>query len=1604
MPLLDLDRAPIQALRESLAQSQGTLDAARVDAALARKLLDAAQAKAGAADRIEALQAEVQRAQAALLQSQAARASLLQQIREASGRLLVGADPADMVSSLSGDIPVALLPLRLETRFVEGAPFGRQGLVLAVRAYPDTVHLQRHVKGLTAAEREGGLEYWALRAQGQGAEASVWRRLVQTYRAPRAQFIVQACDPAQPSEAQAVASLSRQTTALLLPDRLCAVGFAAGRREVFRVWGQNIPDELPMSPELDPTLTEADAAQQQLFGSDRQWMFRFDEALKVGMGLVVGQTEVNQRLAQRADAQAFALGAADTVLERLVVLGVDWTLDAQTAAQRFEELLQAHAAAEGLACLPLGTATNNTGRGASGLNSGELPAAPVDAAAAPAQGQRDAFDLLQHAFGLPGQALQAAQLPGASLHEQRTQMHMINALWRGSFGRYLDELWNVPIVDTEYVPDRAIDAVRDFAVGHLRPGGPLPLLRIGKQPYGALPVVANFEPADTAEEGVNKVLGLLRPIWRAALPKVPRVDGRKLEGMRELVQSGPWSVAAQFRNIENPNKSVKVTGISTQYGQVQANTKTPIVGSLLAAFGVQQQVHCVLETVVHDVQAHDLGHVPWVQADPTDPRKPRAAHETLDPPYIAGILADLGDSAAAKARLSARQDGGSLLEAMLAFSAEEEFDQGGRRLVDGVVAQSGLASVSKELKLSKHTPAFVGIAPPAAPPAFVEVNSSRVMANLKLPGLTGGDTLQVHVVKQLDAVALPVGSHSGAAVASMFHDWRFAVPAPLRNLSSIKASLAHLAPLKVGELDLAFRLTLDAFAYRLDAWHTALASKRLAEVRATRAAAQLSAGLHLGAYGVVEGLRRDTVPDSLGYTHAPSLGQAVAAAMLRSGFLANAGPGGEAFNIDLSSARVHKAQSMIEGIERGQSPSALLGYQFERALRDSRDFALAQYILDFRRRFPLRAAGGTASEEPAERVAARDVVDGLALLDGWAGSGKLGIRNLVDEEHRDALTQVLDALQETWDATSDVLVSESVYQLAQNNLERSAAAAAVLDAHGPGITPQVTRTPRASVSYAQRLVGLCEGTGLPPAWQAAAATDPMSAAEPRVDAWLAAMLGEAARFQFSGQWLRGADVQTQQLSPTQLRRGPLALVLGSMPNPSGKEGTEGTALRSWLVQAFEAQAPAGAGWSLQIPERNDDGSPGFAEFEALAQSLRELVAGARALTRHDLVVPQDELEAVDPPVGEYAGVDAAELGQRATVALQALNARRAALLAAGGDGDLIAQQMQAAWPFGLREALSPPRGLSAPELTRWMTEQPARRDHVVAEIDERLVAIAALPPRGRTPVEPRDPMPAEAIGIAIDTVKIVFGKHFPVLPVFRLGAYAAAVQASRAQRADLLVGDDTQLAGWLPKLARVREGADRLDAALTAHEALHESAAPLQRLDLWQLPHRPGQAWAALPQAWTKSGRERRQSLPQLAVVAQGIDPAQVWDGQTALAGFAIDEWQETVPEPVQTTGVAFHYDAPGARPPQALLLAVPPRMGMENWTFNALLASVHEAVDLAQIRCVRPKDLGAGLGAVLPGNFLPQHDGPELPSVELWRMAHKYAAFAGSSVPLGKI
>lgn len=74
-----------------------------------------------------------------------------------------------------------------------------------------------------------------------------------------------------------------------------------------------------------------------------------------------------------------------------------------------------------------------------------------------------------------------------------------------------------------------------------------------------------------------------------------------------------------------------------------------------------------------------------------------------------------------------------------------------------------------------------------------------------------------------------------------------------------------------------------------------------------------------------------------------------------------------------------------------------------------------------------------------------------------------------------------------------------------------------------------------------------------------------------------------------------------------------------------------------------------------------------------------------------------------------------------------------------------------------------------------------------------------------------------------------------------------------------------------------------------------------------------------------------------------------------------VDEWNEFFPNTWETTGVAFHFDAPQAEAPNAILIAVPPSLDPlppmdaqgNPREIDYLVQSVQETINLMQIRMI---------------------------------------------------
>ena len=256
MPRLDLNLESINVLRRELVELVQRL--AELDTSIVEQqnLLASARRRGLSADALEQISARVNSLQQDRRGLADRRREIVRAVDGVADGFVRQRDPALLAQSLNGGIPIAMFPVRIETRYLP------ETQLLRIRVYPDVLHVVGHSEMPTDKERQAGLEYWQARFKGQEDEAQrIARDLALVYGRGRAQWIIRVLTPdnldrlgeegAAPQfpDLEIIDARAKETRAVLLPDRWCAIGYAAGRREVFRVWGNRIPDELPMSPD-----------------------------------------------------------------------------------------------------------------------------------------------------------------------------------------------------------------------------------------------------------------------------------------------------------------------------------------------------------------------------------------------------------------------------------------------------------------------------------------------------------------------------------------------------------------------------------------------------------------------------------------------------------------------------------------------------------------------------------------------------------------------------------------------------------------------------------------------------------------------------------------------------------------------------------------------------------------------------------------------------------------------------------------------------------------------------------------------------------------------------------------------------------------------------------------------------------------------------------------------------------------------------------------------------------------------------------------------------------------------------------------------------------
>ncbi|MEF8974842.1 MAG: hypothetical protein V5A21_01260 [Halapricum sp.] len=411
---------------------------------------------------------------------------------------------------------------------------------------------------------------------------------------------------------------------------------------------------------------------------------------------------------------------------------------------------------------------------------------------------------------------------------------------------------------------------------------------------------------------------------------------------------------------------------------------------------------------------------------------------------------------------------------------------------------------------------------------------------------------------------------------------------------------------------------------------------------------QSDPGVYVGGYGFVEDLSADVEgQDGPEYIQAPSEQHATTAAVLRSGAEAHDADEGEnLLEIDLSAERVRTGMRLIRGVRRGQSLSALLGYRFERRLREKTlagDADVMQYADVFRVVFPAKLdkmkrpdeVQSQGKTEGKEDLARRDVVDGRKLVENWSDYPFERGDSLPETgtDKYQAIDDIVSELADEVDAAGDLLTAESVHQLGQGNYEQAGGSVDALAKGEPLPDPSIARTPRSEIGLTHRQ---CLLFGTPTSEVGAT---PRSRAEPALSAWVGELLPghDSVECLATLRWTEtttdvdGNETEVEQSHETSVTLAELdldaldvLLLFGADRQPARSELEQRLVYHLIRDRPDSPAVPADAEVELELTETETSDAIPMSDLLELTRSIRELVQAARPVNAEDLAHPTDQ--------------------------------------------------------------------------------------------------------------------------------------------------------------------------------------------------------------------------------------------------------------------------------------------------------------------------------------------------------------------------------------------
>ncbi|MDQ3019721.1 MAG: hypothetical protein M3R36_04005 [Bacteroidota bacterium] len=1039
-------------------------------------------------------------------------------------------------------------------------------------------------------------------------------------------------------------SWTQAPKATALPDRFAAICYSGNSKKT-TFFGNPVVDNLTVGP--DPSLPKNEQIKSEdgelKVNEELRWMVDFEKAIEVGMGVKINLT-----------AQEAISG-----FDKMFVLGLRLSSDENSGKEIVEKLFTDHFLSNnGMGLIRQGTPTNNTEDEDSGYSWLDNPDESYDRIFKKSE---EIEEKIEYAEKSDGQKLAEYlgldnnifnEMPNANGKDQIESIAMNKALFPATLGYFMEEMM------TPVFSDNDIEDTKSFFSNFVSGRGPIPAIRIGKQPYGILPVSAfsglrfyesdNFihlvSVGNSRTRFLTRLHNLISKIdltWNNLLPNVSFVgkDGvdphqilldviglhaNSVEFHQRYAQSLLQiynQIVLQFRSWrgETVYKTITERGkiILQQLGYDIGDEKIPILEKFFLS-----KPNLLSGPLVDDVPSSEIksireyttehkNYIEWLAS--SDPEKIR--------------IMDFGGNPAPSA----------LLFLLLRHSLMQSQSGAGVKtlLAHGVITDKKIF----------HDPEFINVQQNGnGKSKFEHLYSAQ-------PKITGSD--KTLLIDHLYNPAVLKGSDDA------------------KNLRETIEALKLLEKTPTARLERLLVEHFDCCNYRIDAWKTGLINYKLIEQREIKKEeGKPSKGLYIGAYGWLHDVKPEnkilsdvnlsdelkkifikagevspqTDDKNLGYIHAPSLNQAATAAILRNAYESHKSsviP--NPYSISLSSDRVRVANNFLEGIRNGQSLSALLGYRFQRGLHDKYSLdkgEVDKFIFPLRKKFPLVADNlvdtKTGSGESIETIEARNVIDGLKLINHVHTTGNnsypfgftVGTNPedlpVASAKEKKAIDEEVDSILNVHDAISDMVISEEVYQVVQGNFERAAGNA---DAFSKGSYPpeiEVVNTPRTGITITQRVAVHFDTSA--DAVNSPLAGIPMTIrakAEASVNKWLSRILPVPDKVLCKIIYTNPLIADKEEIiSQKDLGLQPVDLLY--LLNMDAEQAM--TALDDRITNYVRYELSKHSKTSLKIdytaPIDNADKTKiSFFEIAALLKSLRKILIEPRFLNPSDLILP-----------------------------------------------------------------------------------------------------------------------------------------------------------------------------------------------------------------------------------------------------------------------------------------------------------------------------------------------------------------------------------------------